>query len=83
MLPAFAAVTAGALGALVVLQHRDREMRDTTSVASRENGKKYRVLPRQDARDAADVLARLERRARDFLDRAKGIFPARGVATHR
>lgn len=45
------------------------------TVVSSVNGKAYRVLPRPDAQLAADALARLENKIRDFLDRADRIAP--------
>lgn len=44
-------------------------------VRSAVNGKEYRVKPLPDAADAADRLAQLEIRLRDFLDAADRIAP--------
>jgi hypothetical protein len=66
----FVAIALGTLGALVYKNRTPEE-----SVVSLVNGRKYSVVKTGDYRSAADQLARLEDKARAFIEAATTAYP--------
>lgn len=67
---AYAAISLATLGALVYKNHHA-----TKSVMSPVNNKTYKVLDKGDYQAAADMLARLEMKSRDFMAAAESKYP--------
>ena len=68
----FATVALGTLGALI---YKDKVDDNTVDVKSSINGKTYKVLNSGDTLAAADTLAVLENKARDFVAKASKSYP--------
>jgi len=68
----FATVALGTLGALV---YKDKIVDNTIEVQSDINGKTYKVLNYGDTVSAANTLAILDNKARDFIDKASAAYP--------
>ena len=68
-------VIAAALTGLGALAYMNSTRTRTTVVVSRVNGKKYNVVPSEDMQSAADTLAVLETRAKDFIRKVSEAFP--------
>ena len=71
---AFASIALGTLGALIY--KNSTEETTNIGVISNVNGKEYKVIPSGDRQGAADMLATLEHKARDFMKRAASMFPS-------
>ncbi|AGE57417.1 hypothetical protein PBCVNEJV4_600L [Paramecium bursaria Chlorella virus NE-JV-4] len=69
----FATVALGTIGALI---YKDNVVDNSIDVKSSVNGKTYKVLNTGDIIAAADTLAVLENKARDFVDKASKAYPS-------
>jgi hypothetical protein len=70
----FAKTALGSIGAFVY--GKMNKISNTVDVVSHVNGKTYRVLASGDVQFAADTLAFLEKRAKEFLEKALYMFPS-------